>query len=172
MDDIILTEDHEEEIGKLKSLFAHEFKMNDLGNLKSFLGMEITRSKMSIAVSQRKNVLDLLKETRMLGYKPTNTPMDYTTKLGIVKGSAPMDKGRYQRLVRKLIYLSHTRPDIAFSVDVINPFMNNPTEEHMKVLYHILKISQNDSRKGALFQKNTEEKHQNFFRYKLGWLYN
>ena len=51
MDDIILTEDHEEEIGKLKSLFAHEFKMKDLGNLKSFLGMEITRSKMSIAVS-------------------------------------------------------------------------------------------------------------------------
>ena len=162
MDDIILTEDHEEEIGKLKSLFAHEFKMNDLGNLKSFLGMEITRSKMSIAVSQRKNVLDLLKETRMLGYKPTNTPMDYTTKLGIVKGSAPMDKGRYQRLVRKLIYLSHTRPDIAFSVDVINPFMNNPTEEHMKVLYHILRYLKMTLGKGLYF-KRTQKRNIKIF---------
>ena len=51
----------------------------------------------------------------MLGYKPTNTPMDYTTKLGIVKGSAPMAKGRYQRLVRKLIYLSHKTKHYVFN---------------------------------------------------------
>ena len=75
----------------------------------------------------------------MLGCKLVDTPMDYTTKLGTIRGSAPVDKGRYQRLMGKLIYLSHTRPDIAFSIDVINQFMNNPTEEHMKVLYHILR---------------------------------
>ncbi|RVX00154.1 Retrovirus-related Pol polyprotein from transposon RE1 [Vitis vinifera] len=68
----------------------------------------------NLFVSQRKYVLDLLKETRMLGYKPADTPMDPTTKLGAKENCAPVDKGRYQRLVGKLIYLSHTRPILVF----------------------------------------------------------
>ena len=82
--------------------------------------MEIARSKMGIGVSQRKYVLDLLKEIGMLGGKTVDTPINYTAKLGTVKGSALVDKGRYQRLVKKLIYLSHTRLDIAFSVSVVS----------------------------------------------------
>ncbi|RVW87791.1 hypothetical protein CK203_043949 [Vitis vinifera] len=82
VDDIILTGDHDEEIG--------------------------------IAVSQRKYVLDLLKETGMLGCKPAGTPIDYTTKLGTIKEVLPMDKGRYQRLVGKLIYLSHIKNGTMF----------------------------------------------------------
>ena len=42
-DYISLTRDHDEEIGKLKSLLTHEFKIKDLRNLKYFLGMEIVR---------------------------------------------------------------------------------------------------------------------------------
>ena len=50
-----------------------------------------------------------------------------------------MDKRRYQRLVGKLIYLSHTKPDGAFLVSVVSQFMNNATEEHMKVVFRILR---------------------------------
>ena len=97
VDDIILIGDHEEEIGKLNSFLAHEFEIKDLGNLKKFLRMEIPRSKMGIAVSQHKHILVLLKETRMLDCKPTDTSMDYITKLGTVKGITLANKGRYQR---------------------------------------------------------------------------
>ena len=94
---------------------------------------------MGITVAKRKYVLDLLKETRMLSCKLTNMLMDYTTKLGIVEGSALIDKGKYQRLIGKLIYLSHTKPNIVFSISVVRRFMNNPTEEHMNIVYHILR---------------------------------
>ncbi|RVW28756.1 Retrovirus-related Pol polyprotein from transposon RE2 [Vitis vinifera] len=52
----------------------------------------------------------------MLGCKPIDTPMDSQKKLVIEKESTPVDRGRYQRLVGRLIYLSHTRPDIGFAV--------------------------------------------------------
>lgn len=69
--------------------------------------MEVARSRKGISVSQRKYSLDLLAETGMLGCKPAETPMDSTIKLGVNPDSAPVDKGRYQRLVGKLIYVTH-----------------------------------------------------------------
>ncbi|KAL6315942.1 hypothetical protein AAG906_013776 [Vitis piasezkii] len=162
VDDIILTGDHEEKIDLLKKLLTKEFEIKDLGNLKYFLGMEIARSKKGIAVSQRKYVLDLLNETGMLGCKPAETPMDTTVKLEESDGSAPVDKGRYQRLVGKLIYLSHTRPDIGFSVSVVSQFMNNPTEKHMTVVIRILRYLKMTPGKGLFFQRTTKKEIEIF----------
>ena len=65
--------------------------------------MEVARSKKGIVVSQRKYILDLLKETGMLGCKPADTPMESTYKIGLKEDSPPVDTGRYQQLVGKLI---------------------------------------------------------------------
>ncbi|RVX22922.1 DNA-directed RNA polymerase III subunit 1 [Vitis vinifera] len=116
VDDIILSGNDMGELQNLKKYLSEEFEVKDLGNLKYFLGMEVARSRKGIVVSQRKYILDLLKETGMLGCKPIDTPMDSQKKLGIEKESTPVDRGRYQRLVGRLIYLSHTRPDIGFAV--------------------------------------------------------
>lgn len=59
-------------------------------------------------MSQRKYTIDLLKEIGILGCKPAETPMIPNIKLKFFEDSAPMDKGSYQRLVGRLIYLSHT----------------------------------------------------------------
>ena len=69
--------------------------------------MEVDWSRKGISVSQCKYTLDLLKETRMLGCKPADTPKDPTNKVGMGEESALVDKGRYQRLVGKLIPFSH-----------------------------------------------------------------
>lgn len=139
VDNIILIGDHIEEIQRLKVLLAKEFETKDLGTLKYFLGMEVARLKRAISVSQRKYILDLLKETEMLGSKPADTPMDPTIKLGFKISDKTVDKERYQRLVEKLIYLAHTRLDISFVVSVVSQFMNQPTEEYMKGVYRILR---------------------------------
>lgn len=49
-----------------------------------------------------------------------------------------VDKGRFQRLVGRLIYLSRTRPDVAFIVSLVCQFMHNQIEEHMQVVRKIL----------------------------------
>ena len=90
----------------------------------------------------------------MIGCKPVDTPMDANLKLGDLKDSIPVERGRYQRLVGKLIYLSHTRPDIAFAVSVVSQFMHAPCEEHMEAVYRILRYLKGTPGKGLLFKKN------------------
>ncbi|KAL5776979.1 hypothetical protein ACOSP7_009905 [Xanthoceras sorbifolium] len=154
VDDTVLTGDYEEEIPRIKTVLTKECEIKDLGNLKYFLRIEIARSKKRIFVSQRKYVLDLLKDTDMLDCKPADTPMDFTNKLRSIQDSAPIEKGRYQRLVGKLIYLSHTRPNIAFSVSAVSQYMNNPTEEHMIAVQKILRCLKITPGKRLFFKKN------------------
>lgn len=87
-----------------------------MGFLRYFLGMEAAKSKKGISISQRKYTLDLFKEIGMMGCRPVETLMDPKLKLREQLDDNPVDKGRYQRLVGKLIYLSHTIPDSAFAV--------------------------------------------------------
>lgn len=62
--------------------------------------------------------------------------------------------GRYQRLVGRLIYLSHTRPDIAYAVSVVNQFMHAPSEEHLHAVNRILRYLKGTPGKGLLFSKH------------------
>ena len=60
----------------------------------------------------------------MLWCQLSNTPIDHNHKLGINLDGIPVDKRRYLRLVGKLIYLSHTRPGIAYVVGVVSQFIH------------------------------------------------
>ena len=73
--------------------------------------MEVARSKQGIFISQRKYVLDLLRDTGKTGCKPASTPLERNWKEKITDHDPPVDREQYQRLVGKLIYLSLTRPD-------------------------------------------------------------
>ncbi|RVW48959.1 Retrovirus-related Pol polyprotein from transposon RE1 [Vitis vinifera] len=132
----------------LKKYLSEEFEVKDLGNLKYFLGMEVARSRKGIVVSQRKYILDLLKETGMLGCKPIDTPMDSQKKLGIEKESTPVDRGRYQRLVGRLIYLSHTRPDIGFAVSAGKVY-SSERQRTVTLKYTQMRIGQETSLTGG-----------------------
>jgi hypothetical protein len=70
----------------------------------------------------------------MNGCPLADTPMDLNVKLW-GEGCVPVDTGRYQRLVGKLIYLSYTKPDIAFLISVVSQFMHFPFEEHLEAFY-------------------------------------
>ena len=80
VDEIVITNSDHNDIQKIKHLFNH-FQTKDLGKLKYFLGIEIAQSNSGVVMSQRKYVLDILKETGMLDCKPIDTPMDPNVKL-------------------------------------------------------------------------------------------
>ena len=84
------------------------------------MGIEVARSRQGIFLSQRKYVLDLLAEVGMMDCRLAETPIVQNLKLGEYPDQVLTNKERYQRLVGKLIYLSHTRPDITYVVSVVS----------------------------------------------------
>ena len=89
----------------------------------------------------------------MLGCKPAKSPIKQNHKLRGKIEDDMVDYSLYQRLVGKLIYLSHTQPDIAYVVGVVSQFMHSPHESHMEAIYKILRYLKSTPGKGILFQK-------------------
>ncbi|XP_052488034.1 secreted RxLR effector protein 161-like [Gossypium raimondii] len=149
--------DDMDEIRRLKEHLALEFEIKDLGPLKYFLGMEVVRSKKGFVVSQKKYVIDLLKEVRMSGCRLADISIDPNVKFRNKEGQL-VDKGQYQRLVGKLIYLSHTSPDIAFVVSVVSQFMHSSMEEHEESVFWILRYLKSSPGKGLFFKKSEQKR--------------
>ncbi|XP_071695381.1 uncharacterized mitochondrial protein AtMg00810-like [Rutidosis leptorrhynchoides] len=134
--------------------------MKDLGNLKYFLGIEVLRSQQGIFICQKKYVLDFLAETSMIDCKPADTPMIPYQTLYMEDEAELADKGQYQRMVGKLIYLAHTRPDIAHAVGVVSQFMHQPQVHHMEAVFRIIRYLKKTTDHGVIFKGNGHLKTQ------------
>ncbi|KAG7583619.1 Integrase catalytic core [Arabidopsis suecica] len=142
VDDIIISGNDKVGIQDTKDFLKSVFDIKDLGELKYFLGIEVCRSKEGLFLSQRKYTLDLLDEVGKLGAKPAKTPLedDYKARRKGEHDNKPFgDPTKYRRLVGKLIYLTITRPDICFAVNVVSQQMQAPTQHHWNMVNRILK---------------------------------
>ncbi|KAK2354846.1 putative mitochondrial protein [Trifolium repens] len=154
VDDIIVTGDDEEEQQMLAQHLAKEFEIKTLGKLKYFLGIEVAHSRKGIFISQQKYITDLLQETGKTACKPACTPIDPNVKLGNAEEDIAVNKEMYQRLVGKLIYLSHTRLDVAFAVSLVSQFMHQPKEIHLQAALRIVQYLKGTPGRGILFERN------------------
>ncbi|BBN68108.1 hypothetical protein Prudu_282S000300 [Prunus dulcis] len=127
----------------------------DLGDLKYFLGIEVSRSKQGIFLSQRKYALEILKDAKLLGAAPVDFPMEKGLKLSD-KGELLKDPAHYRRLVGRLIYLTITRPDITYSVHVLSRFMHAPYKPHMEAALRILRYLKKSPGQGILLSSQND----------------
>ncbi|XP_070683538.1 uncharacterized mitochondrial protein AtMg00810-like [Malus domestica] len=133
---MVVTGNDPEEKATLQKYLSSEFEMKDLGALKHFLGIEVARSQQGVFLSQRKYVLDIFPEIEMLACKPADNPNELNHKLGEYPDQIPTTKERYQQIVGKLIYLAHTRPDIAYEVSM----RTNSAEEYDRSMHGIIEL--------------------------------
>ncbi|KAG7547971.1 GAG-pre-integrase domain [Arabidopsis suecica] len=161
VDDIIISGNDKVGIHETKAFLKSVFDIKDLGELKYFLGIEVCRSKEGLFLSQRKYTLDLLSQVGKLGAKPAKTPLedDYkANRKGELDNKPFEDVTQYRRLVGKLIYLTITRPDICFAVNVVSQHMQAPTLHHWNMVTRILKYLKGAPGQGIWMgcNKNTE----------------
>lgn len=86
--------------------------------------------------------------------KACSTPIIKNRRLNEHLDQLPTNKRRYQRLVGKLIYLSHTRPDIAYAASIVSQYIHNPGENNMDAVIQILRYLKFFAGKGLMFTKN------------------
>ena len=116
VDDILLTGDNEAEILALKSFLDVIFKIKDLGEAHYFLGMEILSTEEGLVLTQRKFATEVLKEFLDDNATSVICPLDCNQKLSIDQGDLMENPSLYRRIVGKLNFLTHTRPDLTFFV--------------------------------------------------------
>jgi hypothetical protein len=139
------------EIINIKALLDAKFSIKDLGLLKYFLGFEVARTQAGISLCQRKYALDLIQDTGLLGAKPCTTPMQPQLQLHKASGEAISDPTIYRRLIGRLLYLTHSRPEIAYAVSKLSQFLAAPTNTHMLAGLHVLKYIKNCPGLGLFF---------------------
>ncbi|CAL8170050.1 unnamed protein product [Prunus armeniaca] len=123
---MVIIGNNEAEIKNLKDFLSSQFRIKDLGPLKYFLRVEVAQSKAGITICQRKYTLDIFEEAGLLGAKPTKVPMETDLVLTPAGSSSLHKPATYRRLVGKLIYLTITRPEIAYTVNTLSQFMPDP----------------------------------------------
>ncbi|XP_019230259.1 PREDICTED: uncharacterized protein LOC109211212 [Nicotiana attenuata] len=154
----------------MKTKLQLTLKMNDLGDIKYFLGIDFARSQKDILMHQRKYTLKLISKIGLGAVKPAATPIEANIKLSTKEydehtGSSNAtddevltDISRYQRLLGKLLYLTVTRPDIAYSVQTLSQFMQKPKRSHLEAAQRVVKYVKNHPSQGILLsnkQRNT-----------------
>ena len=131
VDDIIITGSDMIGIQEIKDTLSSSFHMKDLGMLQYFLGLEVHTSKGGIFINQHKYATDLIKLARLENSTPVDTPLEVNVKYRREDGDLLSDATYYRKLVCSLVYLTITRPDISYAVNLMSQFMTEPRHHHL-----------------------------------------
>lgn len=141
-----------DEVTVLKKHLHASFGIKDLGHLHYFLGFEVTYLAEGISLSQRKFTQDLLLDTGFLTSKSVATPLPLHCKLSPEEGELLQDPSYYRTIIGKLNFLTHSRPDLSYTVQTLSQFMQSPRTSHLQALEHTLRYLKGTSGQGILLQ--------------------
>nr|XP_043638341.1 secreted RxLR effector protein 161-like [Erigeron canadensis] len=82
--------------------------------------------------------------------------MNRNEKLQLEDGTGKVDEKTFRSIVGGLIYLTHTRPDLAFSVSMVSRFMHSPSKTHQGAVRRILRYVRGSTDFGLWYPKSKD----------------
>ncbi|XP_049414776.1 uncharacterized protein LOC125877559 [Solanum stenotomum] len=151
-----------------KGILKDNFEIKDLGDLRYFLGIEFAKNDTGILMHQRKYCLELISDMGLSSSRPVGAPIEINHKLTIVEfdmqfpseneNDKLLDDPRvYQKLVGKLFYLTMTKPDTVFAVQLLSQFMHSPKTSHMKAAIRVVRYVKQSLGLGILMSSNATD---------------
>ena len=101
-----------------------------------------------------KTYLEVIDDVRYLGAQLTNFPMETNLKLTNHQGDLLHDPTRYEKLVGRPIYLTITRPDITYAVNILSQFMHAPRKPHWDAAFRTIKYLKGSPGLGLFFSSS------------------
>uniref|UniRef100_A0A2N9J4G7 Reverse transcriptase Ty1/copia-type domain-containing protein n=1 Tax=Fagus sylvatica TaxID=28930 RepID=A0A2N9J4G7_FAGSY len=149
-----------EELTKTADYLKNEFEMKDLGKTKFCLGLQIEHLPDGILIHQSTYIEKVLKHFHMDKAHPLSTPM-VVRSLDVKKDPfRPQEVGEetlgpevpYLSAIGALMYLANcTRPDIAFSVNLLARYSSAPTLRHWNGVKHVLRYLRGTTDMGLFY---------------------
>jgi hypothetical protein len=104
VDDIIVASSSQDATNALLKNLEENFALKDLGDLHYFLGIEVTKTKEGILLTQHKYANELLKRAGMIDCKSISTLLSTSEKLSAHNGEllGPNDAMNYRSIVAGL----------------------------------------------------------------------
>jgi hypothetical protein len=115
------------------------FLMKDLGPIRQFLGLEISRNGDTITLGQQAYIDTILQRFEMTTAYGVQTPLDPNVRLDGQQGGVEVDPTQYQAIVGSLMYAAlGTRPDIIYAVAALSRYISRPLTVHLTAAKRVL----------------------------------
>ena len=138
VDDLIVTGSRSEDVDSFKKQMKEVFEMSDLGSLSIYLGIEINQRPDCISLSQGGYSRHILEKRGLLNCNSSQTPLEARAKFS-KNGRSWVDPTIFRIIVGSPRYLTHTRPDLLYSVGILSRYMETPTSDHLSAANRILR---------------------------------
>ena len=124
---------------QMKKELSERFETKDLGKVRLFCGLEITRdrSARTITIGQEHYCSAILERFGLENARPVSTPMSASLQLAKLE-TPTVDIHKYQSMLGSLMYAATgTRPDIAFTVNTLAQHATAPGEPHLHAVKRV-----------------------------------
>ncbi|GJS67879.1 retrovirus-related pol polyprotein from transposon TNT 1-94 [Tanacetum coccineum] len=154
VDDIIFGSTNPKLSKRFEKLMHSKFDMSMIGELKFFLGIQIHQSPRGIFINQAKYAQEILKKHGMTSCDSIGTPMA-TKHLDADLSGTLVDQTKYRSMVRALMYLTTSRPDIVHATCYCARYQAKPTEKHLTAVKRIFRYLKDSINMGLWYPKDT-----------------
>ncbi|GKD13247.1 putative ribonuclease H-like domain-containing protein [Tanacetum coccineum] len=131
------------------------FQMSFMGELTFFLGLQIQQKEDGIFISQDKYVADILKKFDFVTVKTASTPIKPNKALVKDEEADNVDFHLYRSMIRSLMYLTASRPDITFAVCACARFQVTPKISHLHAMKRIFRYLKGQPKLGLWYLKDS-----------------
>ncbi|KAF5465374.1 hypothetical protein F2P56_015388 [Juglans regia] len=91
----------------------------------------------------------------LIGCKSSLIPMDPNLKFSKDEGKLLQDPSEFRRFIGRLLYLSITRPDLSFSVNLLSQYNCSPRVPHLQAAHKILRYVKKSPGQGLFFSSSS-----------------
>ncbi|GKF42074.1 hypothetical protein Tco_0125416, partial [Tanacetum coccineum] len=129
--------------------------MSSMGELTFFLGLQVQQKKDGILICQDKYVVDILKKFGFITVKIASTPMEPNKALAKDEEAHSVDVHLYRSMIRSLMYLTASRPDITFAVCACARFQVTPKTSHLHAVKRIFRYLKGQPKLGLWYPRDS-----------------
>ncbi|GKD42305.1 retrovirus-related pol polyprotein from transposon TNT 1-94 [Tanacetum coccineum] len=138
---------------KFEKLMTKKFEMSMMGEITYFLGLQIKQDDKGISICQEQYTRNLLKKYEISDSSSVKTPMVPPNNLCLDLDGKLVNETSYRGMIRSLMYLTTTRPDIQFYTVLSARYQSSPKESHLIAVKRILRYLKGTPTLGLYYPK-------------------